>query len=360
MIIERIKLYYKKIPLKQPYVLSFASVTSLDCILIEITTDQNTDGVAELVPLPGYSPETRGSILSDLKGVCPELVGIALNSIEDRVASLLVSSPFSGSGIITAGEFAGNSIEIPERIEIPLIAPISASRDLHELTKKAESIYEKGYRTLKLKVGWDIEMDSRCCRVLLDQLPDDASLRIDANQGYNLEEAIQFFSALEHPRNDIVECLEQPLGIDAWDDFERLVRHPAKNVPLMLDESIVAESDVVRAGSVGADLVKLKLFKQKGIKGLISLAEKANESGMKVILGNGVSSEIGNLAEAIAYETSGTFHGAFEGNGFEKTTQRTMQKSPKVTAGQFVWERPSASNPLIGIENEDFEQISEF
>ena len=109
-------------------------------------------------------------------------------------------------------------------------------------------------------------------------------------------------------------------------------------VPLMLDESIYDEGDVERAAEVGASLVKLKLFKHDGIGHVVSMARRARSCGLGVVLGNGVATDVGNVAEAWAREQEPElFTGAGEGNGFVKLRRGMLRCPPRVEAGAMCW-----------------------
>ena len=71
----------------------------------------------------------------------------------------------------------------------------------------------------------------------------------------------------------------------------------SSQVPIVLDESIYNEADIVRAARIGAYGVKLKLMKNFGIAETLSLARQARHLGLIVVFGNGVATDIGNLGE---------------------------------------------------------------
>jgi hypothetical protein len=62
---------------------------------------------------------------------------------------------------------------------------------------------------------------------------------------------------------------------------------------------------------------------------------------MKVVLGNGVATDIGNLIEAEVFHRSGLFSGASEGNGFAKLAWRIMTNPLSISNGDLVWSPPN-------------------
>ena len=349
------------IPLKQPYVLSFATVADIFSVIIRITLDNGMVGLSEAVPLPGYSEESKETILSDCCSIVPKIIGLSLEEIYEKLQQDLQQSHFVRSAIYTSCEVAAGLVAMPLSLKLPLLAPISSSNDLNDIQKKVAGFYREGFRTIKLKTGKNIDFDLLTTEFLLNELPEGIKIRIDANQAYTFEEAASLLKKLDHPRNYLIELFEQPFGIDedGWEMFSRLAPR-SEHIPLMLDESIFSISDVTRAHNCGASFVKLKLFKHQGIQELLRMAQHAKELGVKVILGNGVSSDIGNLLEAIAFQESGLFYGAFEGNGFEKLVDTLLVNPLRIVDGDLVWENSAGDHVADMMKSELVDVVYNF
>ena len=353
------QLLLAKIKLKKPYKLSFSTVDKIDSVIVKIILENNSVGIAEAVALPYYSHETTKSIIADLQKVLPGLINLNTDDIEAYIDDRISTSPFAVSAILTAKEFAGNEFSLNRRLNIPMVAALSATENPEIVLLNAIKFHKHGYRTIKLKVGRDIEHDCACILALLNEMPENIRIRIDANQGFNFKQACRFLNTLKHQRNYLIECLEQPFAINAWKEFQEFAKCTKRVVPLMLDESIVVEDDVEKAAEAGADLIKLKLFKHRGITGLLSLVKKAKKLGLKIIFGNGVASEIGNLAEAVVFKNDNHFLGAFEGNGFEKLSEHILFNPPKEVQGNLIWERNSKQRESMEINKDRVRVILE-
>lgn len=304
-------LLHGRVRLKYPYNLSFARIDYVDSLVVQMQLENNWVGFGEAVPLPGYSDETCESLISDIGNVASKMIGLDCEKITEYVSNALPNSPFARSSLCVAKEMALGQIDLDSMIDhIPLVAPIASSMNAEEVLIKANELIDSGYKTLKLKVGRDIESDVITVKTLLSKLGRDIKLRIDANQAYSETDARRLLGLIIDSDSAIVEVVEQPFGVNDWDRFASLVRDYPQ-VPLMLDESIFDVGDLERAESIGTKFIKLKLFKHRGISELIELATKANEIGMGVVLGNGVSTDIGNLIEASLYST-GLFMGGLK------------------------------------------------
>jgi L-alanine-DL-glutamate epimerase-like enolase superfamily enzyme len=157
-----------------------------------------------------------------------------------------------------------------------------------------------------------------CVRFLADRPLDHVRFRLDANKAYTIEEAqVVYAGILSSGFNAHVDYVEQPLPVQEWSGHQLLVRE-FPDVPTMLDESIITKEDLARAVSMKIPFVKFKLFKQGGIRELVELSEAAWNAGIKVVLGNGVATEISNDVENAVYAGHGRYFGASEANGFQK------------------------------------------
>ena len=345
MRIDETDLLEEVIPLRTPYVLSFTTVTAIHVQLVTIRLTGGACGRAETVALPGYSVETSEEIRSALGEFLPRLPGLEIAAARDLARQELAKLPFALSPVLTALELATGDFPVPGSVDVPLLAPLHPCES-GGLLAAARELLDQGYGTLKIKIGRDLAGDLAAAQALLSALPDAARIRFDANEAYARPEAERFLAALRHPRRHLVELVEQPLPRDDWDGMQVLCR--VSPVPLMLDEAIGAETDIDRAAAIGAGFIKLKLFKNGGPSDLITLARRARARGLRVILGNGVSADIGCLTEAWVYERGrGLFHGAGEMNGFVKITRPLLARPPELRDGRLRWRRAdTADDPL--------------
>src|SRR5207248_3720215 len=157
------------------------------------------------------------------------------------------------------------------------------------LEKEIETLIGRGYKTLKVKAGWEPDADLRQVDTVRRIVNGRAKLRIDANQGYKRDQAIYFLKKL---KPDDIELVEQPCAAGDWDSACALMG--AGDVPVMLDESIYALEDIDRAADLKcADYIKLKLMKLGTLDALESGLRRIADRGMKAVLGNGVATDLG-------------------------------------------------------------------
>ncbi len=146
-----------------------------------------------------------------------------------------------------------------------------------------------GYPILKLKVG--TPGDEELLRVVREEAPH-AVLRIDANTGWTLKEAIARLPLLHEIG---IELIEQPFGADDIEALRVLREHSP--IPIVADESCRTVADIPRlAGAV--DVVNIKLEKCGSLREAVRMVHVARAHGMGVMLGCMVTSTLGIAAAA--------------------------------------------------------------
>lgn len=145
------------------------------------------------------------------------------------------------------------------------------------------------YRTLKVKVGTD--RDEEILAMLRQERPD-ATIRVDANTGWTVQQALELLPLLE--RLDI-ELIEQPLPPEDLDGLAEVTR--SSRIPIIADESCRTAADVDKLrGKVHG--VNIKLAKCGSIGEALRIAEAARAANMKVMLGCMIESTLGIAAAA--------------------------------------------------------------
>ncbi|MEO6730076.1 MAG: dipeptide epimerase [Ferruginibacter sp.] len=147
---------------------------------------------------------------------------------------------------------------------------------------------EQPWPIYKIKVGVqdDIEMVAALRKHTA------AVLRVDANAGWSLEEALLKIPVLKELD---VEMVEQPLAKDNWEGMKILYKESV--IPLIADESCVGEMDVQKCHHHFHG-INIKLTKCSGITPARRMIAKARELDMKIMIGCMNESSIGTAAIA--------------------------------------------------------------
>ena len=103
--------------------------------------------------------------------------------------------------------------------------------DMPATVETARKHAQAGFRILKLKGGLDPEQDVRRVRAVKRALPN-LTLRLDADQGYSVQAALEVSRALEGK----LEFLEQPTAADDLSALRQVTDNSP--VPILADESL--------------------------------------------------------------------------------------------------------------------------
>ena len=289
----KLEFYHFKLPLIKPYKLSFTTLNELDTFIVKLNDGKNR-GIGEVTALYGYSWETSKNIKEFISYCISE--PDTISKLKEIVNSNIGKNPFAVTPILTAIEIFENSYKPASSFYVHLVGLLDGINEL-EIKKNIENLIIEGYKVFKVKIGRDIDNDCKKVRFIKKYIPNNYRIRLDANQAYNYDEAKLLISNIS---NDFVELLEQPFKPNAWAEMGKL--NNISSVQLMLDESIWSKKDIDKAiKEKAADIVKLKLFKHCSPLRTLDIASYAQEKGLKVILGNGVQTELACSYEADIY-----------------------------------------------------------
>lgn len=156
----------------------------------------------------------------------------------------------------------------------------------------AEAMVEKmkahPWPLYKIKLGGPDDID--LLRAL--RAHTEAPFRVDANEGWNFEDAKKLLPELQQLG---VTLVEQPLSraeVDAMKELKQL-----SPLPLFADESCRTEEDVQKCAD-GFHGINIKLTKCGGITPALRMIENAKKLGLKVMIGSMNESTIGSAAIA--------------------------------------------------------------
>jgi hypothetical protein len=166
--------------------------------------------------------------------------------------------------------------------------PTDYTIGIDEVEVMLKKMQENPWPIYKVKLGTPKDIDI----IQALRAHTDSVIRIDANAGWNLQEALQIIPELKKLN---VELVEQPLAKDAWEDMAVLYKESC--LPLIADESCVVESDVERCCEVFHG-INIKLTKCSGLTPALRMIEAAKSKNKKVMMGCMNESMIGTAAIA--------------------------------------------------------------
>ena len=333
MNIDRLTLYRLRVPLTKPYKLSFGPLHAFDTVLVEAQSADGRRGYGEATYVTGYTDETIDASWELAQRLADEFDGFSSATIQSRLEPCFRSAPFTATAFNPAIEMlqANPLLAVDEPVKVPVLGLLHAS-ETGEIERESARLFAQGFKTLKVKVGFDADQDSAMVKRIQRALDGHGRIRLDANQGYARDDACRFAASLD-PEG--IELFEQPCAAGDWDSAQAVAR--VATVPMMLDESIYGLDDIRRAADLkAASYIKVKLMKLGGLDRLARAIDTIRECGMEPVLGNGVACDIGCWMEACV--ARGRITNAGEMNGFLKPGTSFLTRPLRFENGAVVLE----------------------
>ena len=237
--IDDIKLYRYSIALNRSLRISSDILTSRSGLILILTDNDNHTGLGEIAPLPGLHQETIDDCIAQIRSV--NQAGV-LQVFSENDAMTVWSEPLARLNLFPSVRFGMQSALLQLTAcrqdtsvrsmlsnvlasEVKVNALITDEQDNRKFTRS-------GFQTFKVKTGRrPPEQEIAWIKAIYQNLPPGSRLRLDANCGWQLNEAITICHRLEGLP---VEYLEEPLC-----DYRELSLLAEKvSIPIALDENL--------------------------------------------------------------------------------------------------------------------------
>ena len=251
-----------RLNLVHPFRISRSVSAYKENILVTLDDGEHV-GVGEAAP-SAYYGEDAATVHAALAQVRDWLdMGVFALEVWDR--RLQTAFPTQGS-VRAAVEMAlhdlvGKKLGLPlnrlfglDPSSLPVTSFTIGIDDLDKIREKVRAA--AGFSVLKVKLGTDRDLD--ILTVIREET--DATLRVDANAGWNREQALRMVALL--PAYG-VELIEQPLKPDDREGLRQLKEQSP--IPIFVDESVLMASDVAKVADC-VDGINIKLMKCGGLR----------------------------------------------------------------------------------------------
>ncbi len=274
-----------QLALAEEFGIARGSRTTQAVVQIELEHEGLTGrGEAAPVYYRGESVETASAFLADAG---PGL-GDDPFALEDALGRL------EGDAAARAALDAAFHDWIGRRLVVPVWRLLGLSRDVPPTSytigmDTLEGTRERArrarrFRALKVKVGGSEDL----ARLEAVRSETGAPLRVDANEGWTLEQARELLPALTELG---VELVEQPFPAADLDSF-RALRELEPRPPVVVDEGCHDLKDVAACAGY-ADAINVKLAKCGGLREAVRMVHAARALGLRTMLGCMIESELG-------------------------------------------------------------------
>jgi len=278
------------LPMLKPVIMAGEEVRRADNVLVRIDGGNGLVGWGEAASAPTMTGETIASMVAAVRHLAPVLEGRDASDIAGALAAM-DGRMYGNHGAKAAIEIAlhdllGRATRRPVhallgeklRSRTPVLAVIGGgdrAGDLRDAAKKKA----EGFTAFKIKVGIDTpERDAARTRDICEALGSGSLISADANQGFDVGEAIAYARAVAGAGLDF---FEQPVRAD---DLSGMAAVAAVNtVAIGADEGIHGLNDIIRHHERRAARgVSLKAIKLGGLRALSEAARLCDKLGMRV------------------------------------------------------------------------------
>lgn len=296
--VKKIDVWPVDIGLTDDFVISQGAKSIAENVFIRVTLENGTEGFGEMAPFEELTGETRDDGLRQIKKLAKGIINRSVLDYATISAEMKTVEPRPAPrcGLeIALLDACCRFKKIPlwsiwcneprRNLATDITIPILSYDKSMEL---AGFWYARGFRTLKIKVG--IDGDSEACLIAdINRRFPDVSFIIDANMGFQPEEAITFINDLT--RNGVpVLLFEQPndrLDLQGMKKIKQAI-----NVPVAADEAVFNSEDAKRVIEMeAADLINLKIMKS-GVLETLKIISLAVSSGLCLMIGGMIESRI--------------------------------------------------------------------
>ena len=166
--------------------------------------------------------------------------------------------------------------------------------DVARSAETAQEIVAQGYRCIKMRVGADLQADSKRVEAVRKAVGPDVRIRLDANQAWSPKDAVMQIQRLE---SFGLEAVEQPCAY--WDLRGNAEVVSRVSVPIIADEGFWTPHDAQVLLTAGAaDVLHVYLGKCGGFFQSLRIAAIAHGFGKTLTVGERVPLGIGEAAHA--------------------------------------------------------------
>jgi len=282
---------------KHPFNIARGGSSDYRTVWIKLIDDDGVEGWGEAAPNKFYG-ETADTVLAALQTY---QTALPEDPFDLEAAERTWLALMGRNGSARAGLSAALHDLMAKKLGVPLyqvwgLNPAEAPRSTYTIgIDTPEMIRQKvaeadQYPILKVKLGGGGDSDRETLETIRGAT--DKEIRVDANCGWTVKQAIGMLPILEEHG---VTVLEQPLAANDIEGFAQLTS--VAGLPVIADESCVTSHDIPRL--VGAvDGINIKLAKCGGLREALRMIAIARAHHMMVMVGCMVETSLAITAAA--------------------------------------------------------------
>jgi len=287
----------------EPFVIATGTMDYAQNTFIRVLTDKDLSGVGECSAFPMIVGETQNTCISVAQDFAKIWKGKDALDLEARLAELhlyiagnaTIKSAFDMALYDLSAKYANLPLYKflegePREIITDITLGIASAEKMAE---KALRLKENGAFALKVKLGKNPQEDIQRIKAIRQAVGFDIPIRIDANQGWSYEGAVEALKGMESYK---IQFCEQPMR--TYNDNLLSELRTQTIVPIMADESVYSHYDAERlCRNDACDFINIKFSKSSGIHEALKIQAVAAEYNVPCMIGGMLESRLALAAK---------------------------------------------------------------
>ena len=292
MNITKITIWKEDLELTRPYTIAYETISSVENLFVLLETENGITGIGAGSPAEDVTGE---SIIACEKALTSTLESVLLGkdlryslALLQELKTRLANTPAAlAAADIALHDLVAKAMGLPladllGRVHTSLPTSITIGiMPVKETLAEAKEYLANGFSILKVKTGLDVEQDIERVVRLHEKFKQTICIRVDANQGYSVDELHRFYDKT----SGLVEFIEQPLKAA---DIEAM-----KSLPENIRRISAADECLLSPGSAlnlfdspqPFAIFNIKLMKCGGIAPGLEIANMARHAGIDLMWG---------------------------------------------------------------------------
>ena len=292
MTIKSIKVYKKNLALTRPYTIATKTISDVESVFVEIELSNGIIGLGAANPAKEVVSEDATMSFNNLQSdAIQRFVGRDITEIFSLIPSVSAAFPHAPGTLaamdialhdtfcqylqLPIAQFYGQKIkQMPTSITIGI-------KNVAATLAEADEYWDGGFRILKVKLGLNMAEDIERLVKLREKFGQAIAIRVDANQGYETNQVVDFFTKIQDLN---IELVEQPTAVG---DEKALLTLPYNiRQQIAADESLKdLETALFLAGTKRVGIFNIKLMKCGGIREALKIATIAEAAKVDLFWG---------------------------------------------------------------------------
>jgi L-alanine-DL-glutamate epimerase-like enolase superfamily enzyme len=302
--VKDVEIFAFDVPLREPFRIAIGTMTAANDVLVRLHTDGGIVGIGEACPFPPITGETQQTNLAMAVSIRDIVRGkdpLTIEALLAEMGPMVHSNP----SIVAAYDMALFDI-LGKVAGLPLFRLFGGAKPSFEtditvgldaperMAERAKGFVGQGYKIIKAKVGQDPDLDVARMEAVRSAIGGETSLRIDANQGWTVPQAVSALRRMERFR---IQFCEQPVA--AWDVAGLREIRVASPIAIMADEAVYLPADAIKLIRAEAcDHFNIKLMKAGGLMNGLKIAHVAEAANIRCMVGCMLESKVALTAAA--------------------------------------------------------------